>query len=297
MYALSGVFTFKYGISTSILNIRRKETIVDAALFAIRNDFEHIEIINDGIYHTLLVPDEHVEKVRNLCRKHKIGISIHAPFYSIDLASLSERMRKFAIEELVNSLHFAKTINAEWVTIHLGFKFYPAKALWRKAYKKLKKSIEEVLRVAKDLDIKLSMELRSGCFDLGHPTLLERILKDLNNDDYLYVTIDTVQAVGFPIMSMKDIIGKFSDKIISFHIRDLNPAISKDMLACGEGIIDWDTFVDILLKLNIKAPLIFEVSDKEGALMSREYLENLVYSKLQPETTEEEYPQEIGVEA
>jgi len=289
---LASTFTFKYGISTSILNIRRRETLIDGALFAIRNNFEHIEIINDGFYHSLLIPDEQIDGLRELCRKHKISISVHAPFYSIDLASLSERMRKFAVDELVNSIHFARTIDAEWVTFHLGFKFYPAKALWRKAYKKLRNSIEQILNIAKDVGIKLSMELRSGCFDLGHPALLEKILNEFNYDEYLYVTIDTVQAVGFPIMSMEEIIEKFKDKTISFHVRDTNPEFSKDMLACGEGIIDWGKFIDVLLRLNLKVPLIFEVSDKEGALMSREYLETIVYMKLQPETSTEQQSEE-----
>ena len=119
------------------------------------------------------------------------------------------------------------------------------------------------------------------------PKLLEKILNDFNNDEYLYITIDTVQAAGFPIMSLSEIIERFKEKIISFHVRDTNPTFSKDMLACGEGVIDWEKFVDILLGLNIKVPLIFEVSDKEGALLSREYLETIVYSKLQPETPEE----------
>jgi len=284
---LSHTFTFNYGVSTSILNVRRKETIVDGIIFAIRNDFRHLEIINDGHYHAILIPDEHVERVKELSHKHKITLSIHAPFYSIDLASLSERMRRFAVDELLNSIHFARLVEAKWVTLHLGFKFFPAKALWKKTYQKLKDSMSQILEVAKDLGIKLSMELRSGCFDLGHPKLLEKILDDFNNDEYLCITIDTVQAAGFPIMSLSEIIERFKEKIISFHVRDTNPTFSKDMLACGEGVIDWEKFVDILLGLNIKVPLIFEVSDKEGALLSREYLETIVYSKLQPETTEE----------
>ncbi len=287
VFILSHPFTFKYGVSTSILNVRRKETIVDGIVFAIRNDFRHLEIINDGHYHSVLIPDSHVERVRELSHKHKISLSIHAPFYSIDLASLSERMRKFAVDELINSIHFASIINAKWVTFHLGFKFFPAKTLWGKAYRKLKGSISDLLKVAKDLNVKLSMELRSGCFDLGHPKLLEKILNDFDNDEYIYVTIDTVQAVGFPIMEMSEIIDRFKEKIISFHVRDTNPAFSKDMLACGEGTINWEKFVEILLRLNLKVPLIFEVSDKEGALLSREYLENIVYSKLQPEVLEE----------
>ncbi len=282
---MSYAFAFRYGISTSILNIRRNETIVDAVHFAIRNRFEHIEIINDGFYHTLLIPDEDVEKTKELSKRHKIGLSIHAPFYSIDLASMSERMRRFAVDEIVNSLHFARLMDADWVTFHLGFKFYPAKIMWRVAYGKLRRSLSEILSVAKDVNVKLSMELRSGCFDLGHPALLEKIL-NMMNDDFLYVTIDTVQAIGFPSMNMEDIIERFKDRIISFHVRDVNPKISKDMLACGEGIVDWGAFVDTLLRLDLKVPLIFEVSDKEGALFSREYLENIVYSKLHPESPE-----------
>jgi len=275
--------TFKYGVSTSILNVRRKETIVTAVKFAIKNDFQHLEIINDGHYHVVLISDEEIEEVKKLSHRNKITLSIHAPFYSIDLASLNKRMRNFAIDEVINSLHFARIINAEWVTIHLGFKFFPAKILWKRTYNDLLDSLSKILKVAKELEVKLSIELRSGSFDLGHPRLLERILNDFNNDDYLYITIDTVQAVGFPMMSMPQIIEKFKDKIISFHVRDVNPTLSKDMLACGEGCVDWDEFVDTLLRLNLKVPLIFEVSDKEGALLSREYLETIIYSKLQPE--------------
>lgn len=280
---MSTIFTFKYGISTSILNIRRNEKIVDGISFAIRNRFEHVEIINDGPYHIALIDDEQIDQARELCHRHKISLSIHAPFYSIDLASLSDRMRIFAIEEIINSLHFAKSIGARWITFHLGFKFYPTKVLWKRSFKKLVSSLEKILDIARDLDIATSMELRSGCFDLGHPILLGKILKTFDYDKYLYITIDTVQAVGFPKIEMEDIIRRFEKKIISFHVRDTNPSLSKDMLACGEGIIDWGKFVDLVLELNLKVPLIFEVSDKEGALFSREYLENIVYSRLHPE--------------
>lgn len=284
---MSVPFTFRYGLSTSVLNIRKNEGILDGVAFAIRNKFEHIEIINDGQFHMVLIDDDEIEQIRELCHRHKISISVHAPFYSIDLASLSERMRRFAIDEIINSLHFAKSIDAKWVTFHLGFKFYPTKVLWKQSFRRLIDSLKKILKITKDLNLAVSMELRSGCFDLGHPILLEKILKAFDYDDFLYVTIDTVQAVGFPKIGMDEIIRKFEKRIISFHVRDTNPSLAKDMLACGEGIIDWEKFVNTILDLNLKVPLIFEVSDKEGALFSREYLENIVYSKLHPEKSSE----------
>lgn len=279
-------YAFKYGISTSILNIRRHESIVDGVKFAIKNDFVHVEIIADGYYHVLLLRDNEIEAVRELSKKHKISLSIHAPFYSIDLASLSERMRKFAIEEITNAMHFGREIDAKWVTIHLGFNFYPTKVLWKKVFQRLSDSLDKLLKLAEDLNLLVSMELRSGYFDLGHPALLDKLLKKFDTE-ILGVTIDTAQAVGFPKMTMEEIIEHFAPKIISFHVRDVDPKLSKDMLACGEGVIDWSNFIDLLLRLHLKVPLIFEVSDKEGALFSRDYLENLIYTKLNPEVQEE----------
>jgi len=280
------VFAFKYGISTSILNPRRNESLIDAIEFAVKQSFEHVEIVADGIHHVLYISDEELREIRELSHRNKLSLSVHAPYYSIDLANLSERVRRFAIEEIVNALHFAKAISAKWITVHLGFKFYPTKVMWKRAFEKLCDSLNQVLTLAKDLGIKVGMELRSGYFDLGHPALLDKILKRFN-DDYIAVVIDTAQLAGFPNLPMEQIIERFKDKIISFHVRDVNPKIGKDMLACGEGIINWEEFVDILLRLNMKVPLIFEVSDKEGALLSREYLETIVYGKLHPEVGEE----------
>ncbi|GEM_PF-1808208 len=281
------VFAFKYGISTSILNLRRNETLLDATEFAIKHGFEHVEIVADGVHHVVYISDEEIGKIRELSHRNKISLSVHAPYYSIDLANLSERVRRFAIDEVINALHFARAISAEWITVHLGFKFYPTKVLWKRAFEKLCDSLSQILSLAEELGVIVGMELRSGYFDLGHPALLDKVLNRFDDNKYIAVVIDTAQLAGFPNLPMIDVISRFKDRIISFHVRDVNPEIGKDMLACGEGIINWHEFVDILLRLDIKKTLVFEVSDKEGALLSREYLETIVYEKLHPEIIEE----------
>ncbi|MCR8501545.1 MAG: sugar phosphate isomerase/epimerase family protein [Candidatus Korarchaeota archaeon] len=280
-------FVFKYGVSTSILN-PRYENIVDVLEFAAKHKFEHVEIIADGLQHVAYISDDHISAIQDLAQKNKITLSVHAPYYSIDLANLSNSIRKFAIDEIINGLHLAQLLSAEWLTIHLGFKFYPTKVLWKKAFENLCDSLKQILTLARDVGIIIGMELRSGFFDLGHPTLLEKILNHFNNDEFLAVVIDTAQLAGFPRLPMRDVISRFKEKIVSFHIRDVNPQIGKDMLACGEGIINWNEFISILFDLDIRKPLIFEVSDKEGALMSREYLETIISEKVQPEIIEEQ---------
>lgn len=280
-------FAFRYGISTSILN-PRYETTVHALEFAIRHGFEHVEIIADGLQHVTYIRDDEISAIQELSQKNKITLSVHAPYYSIDLANLSDRIRRFAVDEVMNGLHFAQLVSAKWITIHLGFKFYPTKILWKKAFEKLCDSLKQILSLARDVGITVGMELRSGFFDLGHPTLLEKVLNHFNNDEFLAVVIDTAQLAGFPRLPMRDVISRFKDKIVSFHVRDINPQIGKDMLACGEGIVNWKEFIDVLLELDIRKPLIFEVSDKEGALISREYLETIISEKIQPEVAESE---------
>lgn len=261
-----------YGLSTSLADNYRNAAI-ETITFAIKHNFDVVEIfcetpdvLPDKINH------DKISQINKLARENNIRIQVHAPFHSLNLASFNKEIRDTSIRIIKETIILANKLNSPIVTFHLGLCFLPCQLNRKTALKLLIESLWELVDFAKKYNIVLAIENRGGKLDIGR---LEDILYILDriHDEKLRVTFDVVQAnaIGDPL-EYYELLKKF---IVNIHVSD-SPRGKSLLLAVGKGEIEYKELVGRLIKDKIFAPLVFEVSNKDYALESRNMLERYI---------------------
>ncbi|MHA1609825.1 MAG: sugar phosphate isomerase/epimerase family protein [Candidatus Njordarchaeales archaeon] len=264
-----------YGVSTSILGFSGGR-IIDAVKFAGNKEFEVLEIVCEAPeFLPGKIPTNYLREIARESLNYGLKLQLHAPFYSINLASLDSEVRKLSINVLLKTIDTATDLDARLVTFHLGLCFLPCRVYPKEAETVLLESVSTIVDYAKEHAIKLAVENRGGRLDIGKSEDLIRLIKELGNPNNLGITFDVVQAnvVGDPIQEYL----KLKNFVINSHIRDA-PRGKEALLAVGEGEIDFHTLIRLFLKNNFYGPYVFEVSSKERALISRGAIEEIIAS-------------------
>ena len=263
---------FIYGVSTSILD-RKKDTVFDAIKFAVKHKFDVIEIVCET---PEILPGytnpEFIKRVKDLAESGRLKIQLHAPFYSINLASFDDEFLNFSRKEILKTIELGYKLEADKITLHIGLCFLPCQFFKEKAMEIAAESMKILLNEASDCGIKLAVENRGGKLDLGKVDELVKLIEMVNSDN-LGITFDVVQAnvLGDPLEQLK-VVEKY---LINTHIRDA-PRGKEGLLAVGEGEIDFSSIIEEFIRIGFKGPLIFEVSSRDRAIISRATVEEIL---------------------
>jgi len=256
---------FIYGVSSAIAQ-NYSNSALETIEFAGKNEFDVVELYCEA---PDLIPkyaeSEYIYRLRNVSKQYNLSLQMHAPFHSVNLASFNEKAREVSIELIKDTIIMGQALEAKLVTFHLGLCFLPCQINFENAIEILVASLNELLDFASENGIVLAMENRGGKLDIGKPEELLMIYKYIKSP-HLKITFDVVQAnvLGDPIEHY-EILKKH---VVNVHIRDA-PKGKDRLLAVGEGEIDFKTLVKKFVENHFSGPLIFEVSTKDRALLSR----------------------------
>jgi len=263
---------FLYGISSSTANDYSNATM-ETLEFARQHEFDVIEIYCETPdFIPGKVSSELLNKVHQLALDNNIRVQLHAPFHSINLASFNDRVRQLSIRILEETMELAQRLESPIVTFHLGLCFLPCQLYRNKAFDFLIDSLNQVLDYASNYGIIIAMENRGGKLDIGKPSDLLRVANAIDNK-LLKITFDTVQANvhGDPI----EYYLMLKDHVINVHVSD-SPRGKSLLLAVGEGEINFKGLMKAFIDNSFNGPLIFEMSSKDKALISRNVLQEIV---------------------
>lgn len=217
------------------------------------------------------VHQDYVDCLQRIKDELRVDFTMHAPINDINLGSLNRKVRDVAIEEIKESLNFAKTLGASLVVIHPapGITAMP-EGKWLKEEYPLNRQegdvasqIELMVRAVKDLadlapDLLICLENLVFPHELYRsPEEMGELIKMINRTN-VGLTLDVGHAM---VCGHKpaDFLNLLSDHIFHVHLHD-NDGVVDQHLPLGKGTIDYVGVIQSLRKLDYSGVVNLEFS-------------------------------------
>jgi sugar phosphate isomerase/epimerase len=236
-----------------------------------RVDVEHVEIVDEGPH---ALNSRRVRMLKKAIEGKNIGLSIHAPFADINIASTSAVIRHAIMKRLKKSIELSAQLNPDYWVFHPGIQSAVSDALPNLDWKINLESTRELLREARKHGLRITIENVPEPFPflMKKVNEFERFYEDLEDDGLdLGITFD----VGHANINgqINEFIERFRDKIIHVHLHDNNGDVDSH-LGIGCGSINWTEVISALKNINYKGALVIESKNNVGE--SIQTLKNLL---------------------
>jgi sugar phosphate isomerase/epimerase len=189
------------------------------------------EISADGNYR--LDVAENVARIREVLGSTTLGVSVHAPYSDLNLASLNYPIYRESIRQLSRCVEVAAEFT-DRVTIHPGYLSPAAKLVPSHVWDLHKSALAEIGATAQDSGVLVTLENMPNI-----PNFFCRV------PDELFGMVDGIEGVGVTLdvghahtMGMDDAFLQRIGEVDHVHIHD-NDGTSDAHLALGFGTIDW----------------------------------------------------------
>lgn len=195
--------------------------------------YEGWEIVADGSYR--LDNPENVTRIADVIGSLSLGISVHAPYADLNLATLNYPIWRESVRQVCTCIRQA----SEWtdrVTIHPGYLSPVGKIMPERAWQQQKEALIEIGSVASDHSVLACLENMIGIreFLCKMPEELAGMVEGIEG---IGITIDIGHAntVGL----VREFL-PFLSTASHLHVHD-NHGVHDEHLVLGAGTIDWDT--------------------------------------------------------
>lgn len=184
------------------------------------------------------------KEIIEIKNSYNLVLSVHAPFYDINLCSLSEEIRKLSLKRIKNCLYFSYKIEAQSVVIHPGH--YPNfdNKIKTKAKKKYFKSLKEILYHSNGIPITLENESKAP----AHKSLCFPLLEDMHEitkEFGIKITFDVGHAYITHKESFFKFLRNYKNLIENVHIHDNNGESDLHLIPL-EGKINFKKVFDLI---------------------------------------------------
>jgi sugar phosphate isomerase/epimerase len=261
----------KYGVSSMI------EMNISEFIERVANVFKVIELVSEypHVYYSL----RNVVRLLELKEQYDLTYTMHAPFCSLNLASINPSMKTASVNEIVNSISYAKDLECHVIVVHPGVVSYPrglkqfeaiAKRNQFDSFSKICEKAEE----EKMLTCLENMPRQPPAFtDTWRGDGIVQIIDELASK-WLKITMDVghCNTTDIPIPEMID---KFGSRIKHVHIHD-NDGFRESHSIVGQGSVNWNEAIRALRKIKYNGFLIDEHRTIEGLEKGRTFLEPII---------------------
>ena len=223
-------------------------------------------IENLGLEYAELVHQFPYENIsEDLLESYNLKYSIHSPFMDVNIASLQEKSRLNAINQIKNSIDLANSIDAECVVVHPGLMPFLARPFEDRVYATANESIIELGNYGKDLGVCVTIENMPTFEGMIYQDMVELDKFLCENEMFMTLDIGHANHVGYPAEEM------YFDSIKHIHAHD-NYGDDDSHLALGEGSIDLKHSINTFESKNYDGIYIIEVNDEDSIKKSYEYI-------------------------
>ncbi|MEA2070739.1 MAG: sugar phosphate isomerase/epimerase family protein [Asgard group archaeon] len=230
------------------------------------DDIEIIELVLEPPYLSVAsLNEEKIAIIRNYLKDKGLQVTIHAPFSDLNISSLNDNVRNFAIQEIIKSIDVASKFHSKIVTIHPGSLGAYGKSFEEEIAQKNFQSIKKLTEYAAGKNIILCLENMPvtpwlQLEDTYNPNKIKAIIKKIDNP-YLQITWDIGHS-NTTSFTLEEHFIAFKDSIKHVHLHDNLGTINgwRDThLKIGEGTINWETIFQLLTEINYDKGLILEL--------------------------------------
>ena len=236
----------KLGFTTLALFMQPNDDIINLAK---KHEFEIIEILGEGQF---------FEKDNSEYKDCGLDMRIHAATVDINIASLNKGIRAESVKQMIQCGEYAKSINANTITVHPGIIGRNEPHLREMA---LEFAIESVGEIIDNTSVEVSVENMPVREKFLANTVEE--IEMIQQATGCSLTIDT--GHGNTCGNLEEML---SLKNISYcHLND-NDGVKDQHITLGEGTLD----LNLLKKIDTA---IIELNNFDNILKSKKVIENL----------------------
>ncbi|HNX17684.1 MAG TPA: sugar phosphate isomerase/epimerase family protein [Methanoregula sp.] len=191
------------------------------------------EIVADGNYR--LEKPENLKKIKEVIASTQLGISVHAPYGDLNLATLNDPIWRESIRQIESCITYASEIT-DRVTIHPGYLSPAGKLLPQKVWELQKEALRQIGKCAVEHSVLACLE--------NMISQKEFLCRDAGE---LMGMVDGIEGIGLTFdFGHANTLGKVPEFLSRVgdadhvHIHD-NHGVSDEHLPLGDGTIDWKT--------------------------------------------------------
>lgn len=261
----------KFGVSTFLSGPKDFEKFFEQAK---KFPIDYLEFKTDPP--NFFPPDlknKDIQEIKEKLKSRKLKSSVHSPIYDINIGSLNQKIRDASVESILESLEFARKIDAEVLVIHGGNLpgDFP-KSFLPEAREMLISSLKKLLEKAKEYEIVIGLENtpKGRNHQLvkqkeEHLSIIEKV-----NSSNLKIVLDTGHAnvYGLPL---EDYLKSVSKYLCEIHLHN-NDGKKDTHQPLPRGAIDILNLLDLVKELELSAPIILEMDSVEDFKESFDFL-------------------------
>ncbi|MGZ4916871.1 MAG: sugar phosphate isomerase/epimerase family protein [Halobacteriota archaeon] len=260
-----------YGVSSAI------ETDIADFILDVADTFTIIELVSEypHVHHSM----PKIDMLTKLKKEYTLTYTMHAPFCSVNLASINPSIRKASVSEILNSIHYASTLGCKLIVVHPGIISYP-------------RSLSKFRRIAKENELDSFLQICERaeqrkllvCVE-NMPRLPPAFKESWTGDEmikivdacaspYVQIALDVghCNTTDIPIPS---IIERFDKHIKHVHIHD-NDGMRETHSIVGQGSINWWSVITALKGVGYQGFLIDEHRTIVGQKQGKSFLEPIM---------------------
>ena len=209
------------------------------------------------------------KEFKELLPSYDLHYSVHAPICDINIASISDPVRKASLKETIDTIKTANKLGIDKVTVHPGLSSMSVHGIEDRYLEHAKRSMRIIDGASKEYGVSVAIENMPDIYFFLARTASE--LKSLVEDTDLGICMDIGHAnTTGQIGEMVDLLG---DRLINVHIHD-NNGKRDEHLTIGDGSIDFKTVLSKLKKY--KGNYVIESKTYESAVDSKAVLDQLL---------------------
>jgi len=251
------------GMSCTQFGIIDPETIMEM----VSKDFELWEIFSEAEN----AVTKFSSRFNEIKGSYNMRYSIHAPICDINIASVNEKMREAAIEEMLRTMEHANRMEIEMITIHPGLYSMVLYDVKERSVELSKRSLKMIEKGSKEYGVTIAVE-NMPSFGIMMGQTPEGLLNLIDGTD-LMICFDIGHANTMGLIH--ECIGAFRERMVNIHIHD-NVGKNDDHMTIGDGNID---FNKVLSELKwYKGNYVIESRSMESAVTSKKRLEKIMHN-------------------
>jgi sugar phosphate isomerase/epimerase len=209
----------------------------------------------------------------NLKEEYGHSYTVHLPFWSVELATFNEPVRRGSVKTIVEAIKLAKPLEPEYYVLHstgslaadfsrLNFSTSIVDAICVAMAGFSAKSVEEILAKSEINPQKIAVENVEFPFEITRQIIDEYNLRICFDTGHLLAKFSGDESV-------LDFYKTHKDKIVELHLNDgthkdvEGVSVTDDHLAIGTGDLPVHDFMIELVKDDFNGPMIFELTTDE----------------------------------